>query len=78
MSELALTALEMLEPYARDILRECETGGELFERRWKVALNQARAVVAALDDYRAAQHCIQATDAREGAEKSYEHSGVSA
>jgi hypothetical protein len=56
MSELALTALEMLEPYARDILRECETGGELFERRWKVALNQARAVVAALDDYRATQH----------------------
>lgn len=64
MSELSLIALEMLEPYARSILRECTDGGELFERRWHVALKQARAVVAALDDYRAAQPHMQATGLR--------------
>ena len=60
--ELAYEALKSLEPYSRQIISDCENGGELFRQKWGRVLEQARMVVAAVEAYD--QQNVQATSAR--------------
>ena len=45
-----LAALQFLEPSARELLRVAATETAAYRRRWRIAIEQARAVCAALDN----------------------------
>lgn len=48
-TELALRAIEALEPYARRLIEQAEREGPAYEKQWFLALQQAELVVAAYD-----------------------------
>lgn len=48
-TELALRAIEALEPYARRLIEQAERKGPAYRTRWFLALQQAELVIAAYD-----------------------------
>ena len=48
-ADLAMRAIEALEPYARRLLEEEAAKGEAYQRKWFLAIQQARLVCAAYD-----------------------------
>lgn len=48
-AKLAIKTIEALEPYARRLVEQAERKGPAYEKKWFLALQQARLVLKAFD-----------------------------